>query len=296
MRTRTPTIHDNGHTWHSDVAATERAKRLVPLFKLKPSDLERELRERGHYNVEPLDILDALHPSNGDLIDRLLHEQKSFQIGTVSAKNESAGLAELFDIDHPEGERHRLGQPWLNRSHGNRMVLTSRLSDSNAIQGIMVYDRTLRMFMEERDFEYRYSIELSNFYVAPDARQEGIGYSLATAAVLDIADDIRQIGAAFRRSKRLLPRKVLVGFEIGGDAYTDGGARLCRQIATAVRSVVECEFSEAEVDRYMLGESLEEDFSGNYYFDDEIGDPPSRYDSAVVGWDEGRSTTPSFKR
>lgn len=296
MRTRSPTIHDNGHTWRSDATAMERAKRIAPIFKLKPSGVEREIRERGCYEVTLLDILDTLLPSNDDLIDRLSHERTTFQIGSVLMKEDSSSLSELFDIDHPEGERHRLGQPWLNRSHGDRMVLTSRSSNSNAIQGIMVYDRTLRMLMEEREFEYRYKIELANFYVAPDARQEGVGYSLATAAALDIADDIRQISAAFRRSKQLLPRKVLLGFEIGGDAYTNGGARLCRQIVTAVRSRIEREFSSAEVDRYMLGEALEEDFSGNYYFDDEVGDPPDQYDSAVVGWQDGRSTAPDFKR
>lgn len=296
MRTRTPTIKDNGHTWRSNATAVDRAKQLAPLFALKPSDVERQIRGQGFYAISPLDIQDVLHPSNNDLLYSLYREHRFFHIATVSTKQESACLAELFDVDHPETERQRLGQPWLNRSNGDRMVLTSRLSDSNAIQGLMVYDRNLRMSMEDSELEYRYTIELANFYVAPDARQVGIGYSLATAAAMDIADDVRQIGAAFRRAKQLFPRRVTLGFEIGGDAYTNGGARLCRQVTCAMRSEIELEFTEAEIERYMLGESLEEDFSGNYYFDGEIGDPPENYDSEVVGWNGGMLTSAGFCR
>lgn len=290
MRTRTPAIHDNGHAWRTDKEALDRARQLAPLFKLPPSQVESHIREHGFFEVSPRDIDLVLQPSNNEMLSNLKRQNRRFQISSVLNKDATIPLRELFDSDHAEEERHSLGQPWLNYTNGDRMVLTSQLSGSNAVQGVMVYDRKTSIVMEDREFEYRYAIEVANFYVSPDARLGGVGYSLATAAALDIVDDVKRVQSAFMRAKDLIPGKVKLGFVIGGDAYTSGGARLARQLTAAFRTQIESSFTPREIGRYMLEGPLEEDFSVGYAFNGDLGDPPESYDSDVVGWRDGKPT------
>lgn len=296
MRTRTPSIQDNGHTWRTDKDAWDRAKKLTPMFKLRPSDVEASIRDHGFFEVFPLDIMHVLKPSNTEMLSDLSREGRRYQIASVLDKSESNSLSELFDSDHADAERHSLGQPWLNHTNMNRMVLTSRITGSNAVQGLVVYDRKTIISMEDREFEYRYVVELANFYVSPDARLSGVGYSLATAAALDIRDDVDRVKTNFMRAKELFPGKVKLGFEIGGDAYTSGGARLARQVTAAFRSQIEHAFTRREIDRYMIEGPLEEDFSAGYAFDDALGEPPEFYDSEVAGWRDGKPTEGPLRR
>jgi hypothetical protein len=262
---------------------------------LPPSQVESRIREQGFFEVSPTDIDLVLQPSNTELLSDQLRQRRRFLISAVLNKSETIPLIEAFDPDHSDAERDSLGQPWLNHTNMERMVLTSRVSGNNAVQGLMVYDRRTSIVMEDHQFEYRYAVEIANFYVSPEARLSGVGYSLATAAVLDIADDVRRVRTAFMRAKDLFRGKVKLGFEVGGDAHTSGGARLSRQVTAAFRSSIENTFTQSEIGRYMLEGPLEEDFSAGYSFDDVLGEPPESYDSEVAGWSDGKPGTGIFR-
>lgn len=240
-------------------------------------------RDGGEVVLSPFDIVDTLYASNKEMLFEHLDQRRNYHLSFVTTEAQSKDLQAIFEADHAEPERHRLGRPWLNHTSGERVVLASRLSDSNATQGIAVFDRKTSIQMVERDLILKYQIELSNFYVAPTARVNGIAYSLATAIALEIAHDVGCLRTAIYKADRIYRDKVKLEFEIGGEPYTTGGARIARQVVESMRDAIEHTFQSEEIERFCDGEVLEEDFTLMYTFFDEIGDPPEKLDYTVIG-------------
>jgi hypothetical protein len=289
----TPRIIDQGHTWPSIERATQRAERISTLFDLPVSSLVEAAKSGEEVTISPFDILDTLYASNKDMLYSHVDDGRHFLISLIKDTQQSDALREMFETDHDEAERHRLGQPWRNHTTGNRVALAARLSDSNAAQGVAIFDKKTSLVMEERDLIYRYQIELANFYVTPTARVRGLAYALATAIALEIDTDIRNIRKAMLKADQIYKNKVKLEFEIGGEPYTVGGARLARQIVESMTYSIERTFSHSEVERFCDGQALEEDFTLMYTFFDEVGDPPEKLDYSVVGAPEDDMWEPS---
>ena len=279
----TPRIIDQGHTWPSIERATQRAERIAALFNLPESSLTEAAKIGEEVAVSPFDILDTLYVSNKDMLFSHVDDGRHFQVSLIKDAQQSDTLREMFETDHDETERHRLGQPWRNHTVGDRIALAARLSDSNATQGVAIFEKKTCLIMEERDLIYRYQIELANFYVTPSARVRGLAYALATAIALEIDTDIRNIRQAMLKADRIYRNKVKLEFEIGGEPYTVGGARLARQIVESMTYSIERTFSYSEIERFCDGQALEEDFRLMYTFFDEIGDPPEKLDYSIIG-------------
>lgn len=272
-RQRTPTIIDNGHGWRNDAAAWGKADAIAVALRF-PKGWADDYCGKSSFTLCPMDIIRAGVTFNTDVLEQYFLDDGKFVYGHVVNDVQCEDLGDLIGGDMTAAQKHHLGTLWLNKTNATRTVLTCQREGRNAPEGIVVYERTLKLRMEEKTFWLDYHVELHHVYVVSGSRGNSIGHALVAPIALEFYDDIRHLRRSFDKINGQRLGKLELGFTLGGDLASEGGAALYQGLRSSMCEQVEETFTERERHRFFVTTSVEE--RSEYTFFDPDAPPTDR--------------------
>lgn len=261
-RQRTPKIIDDGHGWRSDAVAHEKAGNIANAIRF-PKGWADEF-DGGTIALSPTDVMMAMSPTNADLLLEYEESDGQFLYNHILKDADCEEMGEFMRADMTPAQKRRLGSPWLHKTNATRTALTCRMKGSNAPEGMVVYEKTLNLHMDEKSFWLEYQMELVQVYVLSGSRGKSLGHALVAPLALDFQEDVWQLRKSLVKIKERRLGHLDLSFTLGGDIASDGGRALYNGLRNSMCGYVDNCFTVEQQERHLMTDLVEEETEDMY--------------------------------